>query len=113
MQKNLIAFLALASSLTASVASAQDFSDRGTLAFSADRLFGLYLTHRELDPDADFDFEDDDEATEVGLLWQAEGLTPFTIPRLSVDYFVIDHLSLGGSLGVTVADNNDDDDMVP
>ncbi len=103
MRKTITGCLALALTLTSASAWAQEFGDKGTLAISGDRLSGIYLTQRNYEPD---NWEDDD-ATEVGLLWSGTGLTPYTIPRLSIDYFVIDHLSVGGSIAYY---NIDDDD---
>jgi hypothetical protein len=74
------------------------------LAFSADRLFGLYYTTRDLDIDQ-FDYLDDD-GVEFGLMWQGPGRTPYTLPRMSIDYFVIDHLSIGGTIGAFMTDGD-------
>jgi hypothetical protein len=98
MHKTVAVALALCATFAATNAVAQTFADRGTLAFSADRLFGIYLTHAEVDPEPNSNFDMDRDGTEVGLLWQAAALTPYTVPRLSIDYFVIDHLSVGGTV---------------
>ncbi|MBN2193536.1 MAG: hypothetical protein JW751_12035 [Polyangiaceae bacterium] len=109
MHNTLTGTTVLMLTLAAGTAAAQEFGEQGTLAFSADRLFGLYLTHRGIDGDNEIP-DDDDDVTEVGLLWQRPGITPFTVPRLSVDYFVINHLSVGGSIGFAHSDDEDDDD---
>lgn len=106
MHKTLASALTVALTLAGGTAFAQQFSDQGTLAFSADRLFGFYLTERNVELD-DVPARQDNDAFEVGLLWQGPGLTPFTIPRLGVDYFVINHLSIGGTVGFTSADDDD------
>jgi hypothetical protein len=90
--------LAVGLGSVSAVAQAGQFGNQGTLGISADRLFGIYITHSEYDrpapaPDVEVD------TTEVGLLWHGSGrITPYTIPRAAIDYFVIDHLSLGGTL---------------
>ncbi len=108
MKKTIALAVASTSLLLAGSVSAQQFADRGTLSFAGDRLFGLYRTHLEVDPDDDFGGVDVD-GTEIGLLWQANHLTPYTVPRLSVDYFVIDHLSVGGSIGYSSGSWDDGD----
>jgi len=113
MHRTIAVAIASTSLLLAGAASAQEFADRGTLSFAGDRLFGLYRTHVEVDPDSDLNADLDVDGTEIGLLWQANTMTPYTVPRLSVDYFVIDHLSVGGSIGYTSGswdDGNDDFD---
>ncbi|MBN2195598.1 MAG: hypothetical protein JW751_22450 [Polyangiaceae bacterium] len=109
MHKTLIAAPVLTLMLAAGTAAAEDFGDRRTVVFSADRLFGLYLTHRQIDGDDNLAYEDGDDVTEVGFLMQEPGLTPFTVPRLSVDYFLTDHLSIGGSIGFAHSDTEPDD----
>jgi hypothetical protein len=80
--------------LVSTPAFAQEFSSRGDFAVGIDRVFGVHLEHWDRDnPDAEFD------ATSVELGWGGAAFTPFSVPRLAMDYFVIDHLSIGGSLG--------------
>jgi hypothetical protein len=96
--------LAVASASGSALAAGGEFSTKGTFAISADRLFGLYITHTDIDYHSPVPtplVHEELDSTEFGLLWQgATALTPYSVPRASVDYFVIDHLSLGGSLGV-------------
>jgi len=90
--------------LATSTAFAQDqFATQGTLALSADRLFGLTITTNKVKDNAGNTTTD--SATTFTLLGangvtsEASGaLTTYAIPRLGIDYFVIDGLSLGGSL---------------
>ncbi len=99
MRKTFTGCLALVMTFTSASAFAQEFSDKGTFAVSADRLFGIHLTQVNGDANGDAPGGDiDADATEVGLLWQGGGMTPYTIPRVNIEYFVIDHLSVGGSI---------------
>jgi len=87
--------------LLSSSAWAQDFSAKGQLAISAERLFGFYH---------------DSATTTVGGVQSTVKSDSFTLlsspvglggsptwtygaPRVAGDYFIIDHLSLGGALG--------------
>lgn len=91
--------------LASGTAFGQEFAVKKTLAVSGDRLFGIYLTQAHADvPGGDWD----SDATEIGLLWQGGGLTPYTQPRASVDFFIIDHLSLGGSLAYFNVDGDNE-----
>lgn len=99
--------VALASFCCTGLAQAE-FAEKKTLAFSADRLFGTYITRMEVD-NGPFDYLDS-EGLEFGLLWQGPGRTPYPVSRLGVDYFVIDHLSIGGTVAFFQADLDDDDD---
>jgi len=108
--RKLVVGLASAGAVLAftTAASAQDLGEQGSMALSADRLFGItsFSAKGELDlPGAD---EGEVSGTTVSLLWGdaprvgVEGVEvpiPGAIPRLSFDFFVIDSLSLGGSLG--------------
>ena len=98
--------------LAASTAFAQDqFATQGTLALSADRLFGLTITSNKWEQNDGDKFTD--SRTTFTLLGAngiggvivngatglpSAGLGTYAIPRLGIDYFVIDGLSLGGSL---------------
>lgn len=100
MRKSLAIAIGMGFVLMSGTALGQEFGDKKTLAFSADRLFGLYLTHETLEgPGGDWD------STNFGLLWQGLSASKYGIARGSIDYFVIDHLSLGGSLGISTNDS--------
>ncbi len=105
MRKLVCSLVAAAGLFAAPDALAQNFGQKGDLSISADRLFGLYLTN--------------DVALSDGFL-MALGIGPivafpYTTARLGVDYFVIDHLSVGGNLGIIFGDDNNsfggDDDF--
>ncbi|MCU0693294.1 MAG: hypothetical protein MUF54_18030 [Polyangiaceae bacterium] len=106
MRRTIAGILALGTAmLVTSSAFAQDMGAEGTGALSADRLFGItgYKVSREADLPGSVEIED--TGTLFTLAWglNLDGVdnvpVPGTIPRLSFDYFVIDDLSLGGSLG--------------
>jgi hypothetical protein len=77
-------------------ARAQEFGKQGQAVFSAERLMGVsgVSSKTELEPLPDVEYD----ATEVSFGWRVS-TSPFTVPRLGFDYLVIDHLSVGGSLG--------------
>ena len=85
--------LLAALSLSAAPAAAQEFGQQGDISFGADRLMGVYI----LD---DATFAGDGLSMGIGadplLGW------PYTNARLGIDGFIIDHLSLGGSLAFWV-----------
>ncbi|HTM45457.1 MAG TPA: hypothetical protein VL137_10905 [Polyangiaceae bacterium] len=81
--------------LVAAPCFAQEFSNQKDLAVSVDRLFGFHFSHLDRDtPNTDFD------ASSFQLGWRGRTLTPFEVPRAAIDYFVIDHLSIGGAIGI-------------
>ena len=109
--KRAVAIMAGAAALLGSTnALAQEFSEQGDAAFSADRLFALHkttVTRHNPDPAPD----DEDDYTGIGFGWRGgANPSPFDMARLSFDYFVIDHLSIGGS--IAYASYDDDDDSV-
>ena len=84
---------------TTALAQKAEFGSQGTAAFSADRLFGFYAATEELEfPAPVGDVETD--YSHFGFGWQ--GLihgTPYSVPRFAFDYFIIDGLNIGGSIG--------------
>ncbi len=91
----------------APTAEAQSLGRKHDITFAADRLFGFYGIDTDLDPGTDRDM------TSYGLAYQSPiGL--FDVPRLGIDFFLIQQLSIGGSIGWFVYDpdapgNNDED----
>jgi hypothetical protein len=83
--------------LVPALASAQELGRQGDAVFSADRLMGVTGTHLE----EEFGLvERDNDWTTISFGWRSSpDASPFDVPRLSFDYLVIDHLSIGGSLG--------------
>ncbi len=85
-------------------ARAQDGADRfglqGQFAVSAERLFGVtQATATEKDPNGD---ETTSDYTRISLLSTQFSFysSVYTTPRIGLDYFVMDGLSLGAALGV-------------
>jgi hypothetical protein len=86
------------------LANAQELGSKGDVVLSADRLMGITGTHvaRELGP-----LEEEADWTSISFGWRASPETsPYDVPRFSFDYLVIDHLSIGGSLGYTSLDSD-------
>jgi hypothetical protein len=74
---------------------------------SAERLFGFYMGEQERDPDGPpGPYETD--ISNFSLLWNWN-TSLLNQPRLSIDYFVINGLSVGGAFGVFVAKMEDVD----
>ena len=95
------AWLGMAAVLGAGTAGAQEFGQKGDVAFGAERLFGIQGTHTYLErvvpdqPDIENDY------TTISFGWRPANaeFSPFDAARVGFDVFIIDHLSLGGSLG--------------
>jgi hypothetical protein len=98
MRKALSVLLGAATLFGSSQAMAQDFGAQGDVSFAADRLMGFYLT---LEPDCC-------DGTGLGLGIPGAAPFPYATPRLGVDFFVIDQLSLGFSLGFFSEDDDDE-----
>jgi|SoiMethySBSTD1v2_1073268.scaffolds.fasta_scaffold38843_5 hypothetical protein len=108
MRNTVAAMFGAAVALGSGPAFAQaTFGPKGTAAFSADRLFGFYSVHDETEtPAGDIDVD----STTFGFAWQGGfAPSPYTIPRLGFDYFVINSLSIGGSIAYANIDYDDAD----
>ncbi len=93
--------------LTPAFAAAQELGAKGDAVFSVDRLMGITGTHvaGELGPR-----EYTDDFTSLSLGWRASpDRSPFDVARFAFDYLVIDHLSIGGSLGYASVDADQQD----
>lgn len=115
-------FCGAATSLFSVVASAQqpaptEFGSRGQVALSAERLFGFYGMHTKSNTDGTFGTgavggtgtftsNAQSDATSFVFLGHNDATGPAAIPRLAVDFFPIDHLSVGGAL-IFKSDSND------
>jgi hypothetical protein len=97
--------------LAPTLASAQELGSKGDAVFSVDRLMGISGTHvaGERMP-GHVQYHDD--WTTISFGWRASpDLSPFDMPRFAFDYLVIEHLSIGGSLGYVSLDANDAPDV--
>ena len=80
-------------------AFAQELNGAGHLAFGAERLFGFYLDKQNYDAGA---LDRDVDTTSVGIgLTLTESSALLALPRVGVDYFIDEHLTLGGSFGLS------------
>jgi len=89
--------------LASSSAMAQTFGEKGQLAISAERLFGFVhnsstVTVNGIDTTTKTDSFSLLSSTLTPTLGGAGGLV-YSQPRVAGDYFVIDHLSVGGAVG--------------
>lgn len=74
-----------------------DLPDKGNVALGADRVYGF--THSTMDVDfEDVDLEIKATSNNFALFGQGDVASPYAQPRLALDFFVIDGLSIGGSL---------------
>jgi hypothetical protein len=105
MKRPVLPVLALGFGLLhASPARAQLLGQKGDAVFGAERLFGVRGEHWSTSPpapDAGVDVND----TIIGFGFAAHQV-PYDIPRLTFDYLVIDHLSIGGAFGFSLSSAN-------
>ena len=104
----LSAALVLAARGASAQAVGAAFGQRGQVAISAERLLGVYVIDGEADQDGtatgpggatiNASRHTEGDATTVVLLGNDDAAGPAAIPRIGVDFFVIDRLSIGGSL---------------
>ncbi len=115
MLRKSLALLAFASvGLASSAAFAQEpvaaapasvvdggIASAGNLIVSAERLFGFSVAEEKTDQTVgNTTVTRTDSQTSFGLLWNPGASTsPYLIPRVGIDYTVIDGLTVGGSLG--------------
>jgi hypothetical protein len=85
------------------LAIAQDFGSQYTVTLSAERVFGLHWTHTRTEINGGPREGDvtTSSLTTFGIGWYRSE-TAFNNPRAAADVFIIDRLSLGGSLGFYV-----------
>jgi len=104
--RRLANFVVLASALLWShAASAQVFGNKGDAAFGAERLMGVHSDHVFQDGAVPGEPGRDYDVTTFGLGWFGHAAaTPFDLPRITFDYFIADHWSLGGALAYATTD---------
>jgi hypothetical protein len=102
MMRHVLSGLVLAFGVfSAESASAQLLGQKGDAIFSAERLFGVRGEEWREEPPAAPRVKVNDTIIAFGY---AAHHVPYNIPRLAFDYLVIDKLSLGGALGVSLSD---------
>jgi len=79
------------------------------VVLGVERVFGFYTGESNYDPDMGDDYDIDRQGFSLG--WSHTG-QPFAhmVPRFGFDIFVIEDLSVGGSLGFVSQDNDNDAD---
>jgi hypothetical protein len=112
MKRTLSALVLSLGLLVPTLASAQELGSKGDAIFSVDRLMGIVGTHRLIEYPAPVgDVETD--WTSISFGWRGSPeLSPFDFPRFAFDYLVIDHLSIGGSLGYNSISRDGDDNLL-
>jgi hypothetical protein len=94
--RHFIFIAALAASLTAgTVASAQTLGRSHDVTLGFERMFGIHWTSWTQDNGPANDTSD--SGIDAGFGWDRTGA--YHLPRVAVDFFVIERLSLGGALG--------------
>lgn len=96
VQQLIAACAACAMLSIASDARAQELGIEGNLVFNVERLFGLYMDSQTVDLGP---VDQDLDTTDISLGWN-DAPTPLTQPRLGLDYFVTDNITVGGSFGL-------------
>ena len=91
------AMIGLAALLSATASSAE-VGHQGDLVLGFERMFGFHWWHNDYDPDRPGDSGGSTSGTVVGFGWHRHGGS-YNAPRMAFDGFIIDQLSLGGSLG--------------
>jgi hypothetical protein len=77
-------------------AAAQSLGGQGDFVIGAERVFGFYSVN--VDWDGPGNGNNDYDATSAGLGFQGP-VSVLAIPRVGLDYFIVDSLSLGGNIG--------------
>lgn len=112
MRSTLITLCALGGLLVTLPAKAQDFPAQGTFAVGAERLFGFAHTTIKTEIDTPAGTAKSDETSDTFFFLGSVGRTPWVAPRIGFDYFIIDSLSLGGSLAY-VSDSRETENTLP
>jgi hypothetical protein len=81
--------------LTAKPAEAQNFDRSGSVSISLERVFGVHYLHDELERPGGTDVQ---SGTVLGVGWYNTP-SPLHWPRVALDGFITDRLSIGGAFG--------------
>lgn len=100
--------IALTTVLGAGTSLAQSLGEQGDLVLGFERMFGIHWWHNNYEPDGAGD-DESSSGTVVGFGWHRHGGS-YNAPRIGFDGFIIDQLSLGGSLGFYTRGGDDDGD---
>ncbi len=97
----------------ASAAGPEEFGRQGTAALFGERLFGIHSS-RVSDRGVEWANTQNSDTTGISLGWRGQrAATPFDVPRLAFDYFVIDSLSVGAGGGyASYGDDVDDEELL-
>jgi len=96
MRKAMVAMAAAAALMAfSSAGKAQTFGDKGTVTLSLERAFGFHWMGTDFDRPGN----NHRDLIVFGFGWYRSE-TAYHNPRAGVDGFVIDHLSLGGTVGI-------------
>jgi hypothetical protein len=79
-------------------AHAVDYYRAGKVSVSLERVFGLHYWHTSVERANPFNGDDVSSGTVIGIGWYG-AQSPYHWGRAAVDGFIIDRLSLGGSIG--------------
>lgn len=90
------AAVVLSAVVAAPSALAADMGSAGTIYIGAERMFGLSFNHEKREPAGG---TVTNSHTDIGLLWNPGLNSPYTIPRMGIDFAVIDNLTVGAGLG--------------
>jgi hypothetical protein len=87
-------------------AGAQELGTKGDAVFGVERIFGIRSEHVDIDrPDP---LEDSEQSVTTISLGLARTQVPYNIPRATFDYFVVNQWSVGGALGYSNMDVDND-----
>ncbi|MEZ4221914.1 MAG: hypothetical protein R3B13_13360 [Polyangiaceae bacterium] len=112
MRSTLITLCAAGCLLVTIPAKAQEFPAQGTFAVGAERLFGFAHTTIKTEIDTPAGTAESDTTSDTFFFLGSIDGTPWVAPRIGFDYFIIDSLSLGGSL-TYVSDSRETDNTQP
>jgi hypothetical protein len=104
MRRNLTIAVAVTLFGLAGTAQAQGyrspFGGKGQVTFGAERLFGFHwVSNTSESNNGPVHSDHTSSGTSVGFGWYFAQPLQFNQPRLGVDFFIVDDISLGGALG--------------
>ena len=107
--------VALAVSLSAAAAGAQEapgtFGGAGQFVIGAERMFGFTSSNQKTSLEGGGVTTETTESFSQFSLLGLHGVSAYSIPRIGFDYFVIDRLSVGGSLMFVTTSSETEQDV--